>query len=112
MLRFPDLASLWGVVAPFARRISVKPRELVRSPPKHMMERVVDRHIFPPNFVTYSIRLTETALVEYLKRRPTLYDQLETVPDQSKLWRSRHNRFTADLGETAGTATRTILIEA
>ena len=32
----------------------------------------------------------ETALVEYPNRRPVLYDQLglETVPDQSTLWRS------------------------
>ncbi|QCS44922.1 transposase (plasmid) [Natrinema versiforme] len=50
----------------------------------------------------------ETALVEYLNRYPVLCDQLglETVPDQSTLWRSWNKRFTAnDLasGGPAGT---------
>ncbi len=56
----------------------------------------------------------ETALVEYLSQRPALCEQLglETVPDQSTLWRSWHRRFTADLQETVETAARTILIKA
>jgi IS4 transposase len=56
----------------------------------------------------------ETALVEYLNRHPLFCDQLglETVPDQSTLWRSWNNRFTADLRETVETAGRTILIKA
>jgi IS4 transposase len=56
----------------------------------------------------------ETALIEYLECRPELCDQLnlETVPDQSTLWRSWHNRFTADLRETVETAARTILVKA
>ena len=39
----------------------------------------------------------ETALIEYLECRLELCDQLnlETVPDQSTLWRSWHKRFTA-----------------
>jgi len=56
----------------------------------------------------------ETALIEYLGCRPERCDQLnlETVPDQSTLWRSWHNRFTADLRETVETAARTILVKA
>jgi IS4 transposase len=56
----------------------------------------------------------ETALVRYLIHRPELCEQLgfETVPDQSTLWRSWHERFTADLRETVETAARTILIKA
>ncbi|MFC4451238.1 transposase [Halorussus aquaticus] len=56
----------------------------------------------------------ETALIEYLERRPALCDQLdlETVPNQSTLWRSWHNRFTAELRSTVETAARTILIKA
>ena len=56
----------------------------------------------------------ETALVGYLGNRPELREQLgfETIPYQSTLWRSRHERFTADLGETIETAARTILIKA
>ncbi len=56
----------------------------------------------------------ETALVEYLDRRPELCKRLgiETTPDQSTLWRSWHKRFTADLRSTVETATRTILIKA
>lgn len=56
----------------------------------------------------------ETALVEYLDRRPDLCEQLgfESVPDQSTLWRSWHTRFSADLRETIETAARTILINA
>lgn len=37
---------------------------------------------------------------------------LETIPDQSTLWRSWHYRFTADLRETVEKAARTILIRA
>ena len=56
----------------------------------------------------------ETALVDYLRNRPELCEQLEfeTIPDQSTLWRSYHERFTADLRETVETAARTILIRA
>jgi len=56
----------------------------------------------------------ETALVGYLGDRPELCEQLgfETIPDQSTLWRSWHERFTADLRETVETAARTILIKA
>jgi hypothetical protein len=55
-----------------------------------------------------------TALIEYLKCRPALCDQLnlETVPDQSTLWRSWHNRFTTEFRSTVETAARTILIKA
>ena len=56
----------------------------------------------------------ETALIEYLECRPTLCEQLglEGVPDQSTLWHSWHNRFTAELRSTVKTAARTILIKA
>jgi len=56
----------------------------------------------------------ETALVGYLGTRPELCEQLgfETIPDQSTLWRSWHERFTPDLRETVETAARTILIKA
>ncbi|CCQ36662.1 ISH7-type transposase NmIRS21 [Natronomonas moolapensis 8.8.11] len=56
----------------------------------------------------------ETALVDYLGTRPELCEQLgfEAIPDQSTLWRSWHERFTADLRETVDSAARTILIKA
>jgi len=56
----------------------------------------------------------ETALVEYLDSHPQLCKQLEfeSVPNQSTLWRSWHERFTADLRETIETAAQTILITA
>ncbi|WP_181692623.1 transposase [Natronomonas sp. LN261] len=56
----------------------------------------------------------ETALVEYLYRHSKLCEQLdlESIPDQSTLWRSWHNRFTADLRETVESAARTVLISA
>ena len=56
----------------------------------------------------------ETALVDYLGTCPELCDQLGlgTVPDQSTLWRSWHERFTPELRETTETAARTILIKA
>ena len=56
----------------------------------------------------------ETALVEYLDSHPELCKQLEfeAVPNQSTLWRSWHERFTADLRETIETAAQTILITA
>lgn len=56
----------------------------------------------------------ETALVTYLTHHPDLFEQLglETVPDQSTLWRSWHQRFTGDLRGTVETAARTILIKA
>jgi IS4 transposase len=56
----------------------------------------------------------ETALIEYLEGRPALCEQLgvETVPNQSTLWRSRHERFSAELRRTVETAARTILVKA
>ena len=56
----------------------------------------------------------ETVLIEYLASRPELREQLglESVPDQSTLWRSWHQRFTAELRETVETAARTILVKA
>ncbi|WP_187367506.1 transposase, partial [Haloferax sp. KTX1] len=44
----------------------------------------------------------ETALLTYLTHHPELHEQLdiETVPDQSTLWRSWHERFTTELRET------------
>ena len=56
----------------------------------------------------------ETALVEYLQRRPALCRRLDfdAVPDQSTLWRTWHHRFTATLRETIETGARTILIQA
>ncbi|MFC6770052.1 transposase [Halorubrum pallidum] len=56
----------------------------------------------------------ETVLVEYLTQHPDLCEQigLESVPNQSTLWRSWHHRFTADLQDTLETAARTILIKA
>ena len=56
----------------------------------------------------------ETALVEYLSQQPDLCNRLglETIPDQSTLWRSWHERFSADLRDTVKTAARTILIKA
>jgi hypothetical protein len=55
----------------------------------------------------------ETALVEYLTKHPDLCDQLglESVPDQSTLWRSWNHRFTAELQDAVETAARTILIK-
>lgn len=51
----------------------------------------------------------ETALVEYLERRSDIRGQLglESVPDQSTLWRSWHTRFTEDLRETIETVAQT-----
>ncbi len=56
----------------------------------------------------------ETVLVDFLRNRSELREQLgfETIPDQSTLWRSWHQRFTADLRETVETVARTILIKA
>ncbi|GAB6862868.1 hypothetical protein JCM17092_29570 [Haloplanus litoreus] len=56
----------------------------------------------------------ETALIEYLECRPALRKQLglESLPNQSTLWRSWHERFTAELRSTVETAARTILIKA
>jgi len=56
----------------------------------------------------------ETALVEYLTHHPDFCEQigLESVPNQSTLWRSWHHRFTADLRDTVETAAQTILIKA
>jgi hypothetical protein len=56
----------------------------------------------------------ETAFVEYLTKHPDLCNQLglESVPNQSTLWRSWHHRFTAELQDTVETAARTILIKA
>jgi hypothetical protein len=56
----------------------------------------------------------ETALVEYLSQHPNLCARLglESVPNQSTLWRSWHKRSTAELRSTAEKAARTILIKA
>ncbi|ELY75817.1 transposase (TCE33) [Natrinema gari JCM 14663] len=56
----------------------------------------------------------ETALVTYLTHSPELCERLsiETVPDQSTLWRSWHERFTQELRETIEAAARIILIKA
>lgn len=56
----------------------------------------------------------ETALVDYLQETPRVRQQLgfESLPDQSTLWRTWHQRFTAYLRETIQTAARTILIKA
>ena len=56
----------------------------------------------------------ETALVEFLECHPELREQLglESVPNQSTLWRSWHERFTGELRETVETAARTALINA
>jgi Transposase domain (DUF772). len=56
----------------------------------------------------------ETALVTYLQHRPSLCRDVgfTSVPDQSTLWRSWHQRFTEDLRETVEAAARTILIHA
>jgi len=56
----------------------------------------------------------ETALLTYLTHHPELRELLgiETVPDQSTLWRSWHKRFTSELRETIEAAARTILIKA
>ncbi|RRJ34014.1 transposase [Halocatena pleomorpha] len=56
----------------------------------------------------------ETALIEYLESHPALREclGLETVPDQSTLWRSWNKRFTRDLRETVEKAARTILVKA
>jgi len=56
----------------------------------------------------------ETALVEYLNRRPDVREQLglETIPNQSTLWRSWHNRLTEDLREIIQAAARSILVNA
>lgn len=56
----------------------------------------------------------ETTLLEHLANHPLLCERLElgTVPNQSTLWRSWHNRFTDELRETVQKAARTILIKA
>lgn len=56
----------------------------------------------------------ETALIGYLNSHPELCGRLdlETVPDQSTLWRTWNERFTRDLRETIRKAARTILIKA
>ncbi|MDQ2074803.1 transposase [Haloarcula sp. H-GB4] len=56
----------------------------------------------------------ETALLTYLIHSPELCERLsiETVPDQSTLWRSWHERFTTELRETIEAAARIILIKA
>ena len=56
----------------------------------------------------------ETALIKYLTKHPELCERigLESVPDQSTLWRSWHHRFTTEFQDTVETAARTILIKA
>lgn len=53
----------------------------------------------------------ETVLVEFLECHPELREQLglESVPNQSTLWRSWHERSTGELRETVETAARTAL---
>jgi hypothetical protein len=56
----------------------------------------------------------ETALLTFLQQRPALRRDLgfERMPNQSTVWRSWHERFTADLRKAVQTAARTILIKA
>jgi len=56
----------------------------------------------------------ETALAEYLTQHPDFCEQmgLESVPNQSTLWRSWHHRFTPSLQDSVETAARAILIKA
>ncbi len=56
----------------------------------------------------------ETSLREYLESQPNLCEhlQLNTVPDQSTLWRTWNERFTRDLRETVEKGARTILVKA
>ncbi|MBV0903055.1 transposase [Haloarcula salina] len=56
----------------------------------------------------------ETELVTYISTHPDLREQLgiETVPDQSTLWRTWNERLTAELRETIETTARTVLIKA
>lgn len=56
----------------------------------------------------------ETALVEYLQQFPEICERLglETIPDQSTLWRTWNQRFMADLRETIQTAARMIFLKA
>ncbi|WP_137685629.1 transposase [Haloarcula mannanilytica] len=56
----------------------------------------------------------ETALLTYFSHHPELCEQLglTTVPNQSTLWRSWHERFTTELRETIEAAAQTILIKA
>ncbi|MFB9813696.1 transposase [Haloarcula sebkhae] len=56
----------------------------------------------------------ETALFTYLTHHVELCEQLglETVPDQSTLWRTWHERFSTKLRETIQAAARMILIKA
>jgi hypothetical protein len=56
----------------------------------------------------------ESALVAYLERCPNVRQQLgfKTVPDQSTLWRTWHQRFPTILQETIQKGARAILIKA
>ncbi|QKY22273.1 transposase (plasmid) [Halolamina sp. CBA1230] len=56
----------------------------------------------------------ESALVEYLQQSPEISEQLglDSLPDQSTLWRTWNKRFTGDIRETIQKAARTILIKA
>lgn len=56
----------------------------------------------------------EPALVGYRIHRPELCERLgfETIPDQLTLWRSWHERSTADLCESVETAARTTVTNA
>lgn len=55
----------------------------------------------------------ETALVEFLHQQPSLCHRLniESIPNQSTLWRGWNHRFTTDLGDAIKNAARTILIK-
>ncbi|WP_231190435.1 transposase, partial [Haladaptatus sp. DYF46] len=56
----------------------------------------------------------ETALIEYLQQQSSLCHRLnvESIPDQSTLWRSWKYRFTIDLRDTVETVAKTILRKA
>ncbi|KAA9396402.1 transposase [Haloarcula sp. CBA1130] len=56
----------------------------------------------------------ETSLLTYLTHHPNLREQLGlgNVPDQSTLWRTWHERFTAEFRETIEAVARTVLIKA
>jgi hypothetical protein len=55
----------------------------------------------------------ETELLDYLDSHPALRErlELETVPDQSTLWRRWNERFTRDIRETVQKAARAIHIK-
>jgi len=90
--------------------VDFEPHDCYTGAPDYEMEQLVRA------FVLKEIRAWEheSPLAEYLGQHPLLCEQLdfESVPDQSTLWRTWHQRFTTDLRETIATAARTILIQA